>query len=166
MAIIKEVLGKTPQFGKDCYLAENSAIIGDVVMGDGCSVWFSAVIRGDVNTIRIGNNTNIQDCSCVHATYKTGPTNIGNNVTIGHNVTVHACTIHDGALIGMGSTLLDGCEIGEGAVVAAGALVLKGTKIGEHEVWGGVPAKFIKKASAGQAESFAEHYKMYATWYK
>ncbi|MBR1769865.1 MAG: gamma carbonic anhydrase family protein [Bacteroidales bacterium] len=166
MAIIKTILGKTPAFGKDCFLAENSAIIGDVVMGDHCSVWYSCVIRGDVNTIRIGNNSNIQDCSCIHATYKTGPVEIGNNVTIGHNVTVHACTIDDGALIGMGSTLLDGCKIGKGAVVAAGALVLQNTVIGDGELWGGVPAKFIKKAKTGQAESFAEHYVMYKEWYK
>ena len=131
MAIVKTLLNKTPQFGKECYLSENAVVVGDVVMGDHCSVWFSAVIRGDVNSIRIGNNTNIQDCSCIHATYKTGPVNIGNNVSIGHNVTVHACTIKDGALIGMGATLLDGCEIGEGAVVAAGALVLSNTKIGK-----------------------------------
>lgn len=165
MAIIKTVLGKTPKFGKDCYLSENSAIIGDVTMGDNCSVWFSAVIRGDVNSITIGNNTNIQDCSCIHATYKTGPTKIGNYVSIGHNVTVHACTIKDGALIGMGATLLDGCVVGKGAIVAAGALVLKGTEINDYEIWGGVPAKFIKKTKEGQAESFAEHYKMYKTWY-
>lgn len=166
MAIVKTLLNKTPQFGKECYLSENAVVVGDVVMGDNCSVWFSAVIRGDVNSIRIGNNTNIQDCSCIHATYKTGPVNIGNNVSIGHNVTVHACTIKDGALIGMGATLLDGCEIGEGAVVAAGALVLSNTKIGKGELWGGVPAKFIKMAKPGLAESFAEHYMMYKEWYK
>lgn len=166
MAIVKTLLNKTPQFGKECYLSDNAVVVGDVVMGDNCSVWFSAVIRGDVNSIRIGNNTNIQDCSCIHATYKIGPVNIGNNVSIGHNVTVHACTIKDGALIGMGATLLDGCEIGEGAVVAAGALVLSNTKIGKGELWGGVPAKFIKMAKPGQAESFAEHYMMYKEWYK
>ena len=166
MAIIKTLLNKTPQFGKRCYLSENAVVVGDVVMGDDCSVWFSAVIRGDVNSIRIGNNTNVQDCSCIHATYKTGPVNIGNNVSIGHNVTIHACNIKDGALIGMGATLLDGCEIGEGAVVAAGALVLSNTKIGKGELWGGVPAKFIKMAKPGQAESFAKHYMMYKEWYK
>lgn len=166
MAIVRTILGITPKIGKDCFLAETSAIIGNVELGDACSVWYSAVIRGDVNTIRIGSNTNIQDCACIHAIYKTGPTTIGNNVSIGHNATVHACTIHDGALIGMGSTLLDHCEVGEGAIVAAGALVLSGTKIGAGELWGGVPAKYIKQAKEGQAEAYADNYKLYSTWYK
>ena len=120
MALIKSYKGLTPKWGKDCYFSENATIVGDVTMGDECSVWFNAVVRGDVAPITIGNCTNIQDGSCVHVTHETGPTHIGNYVTIGHNVTVHACTIHDGALIGMGSTLLDGCEIGEGAIVAHG----------------------------------------------
>lgn len=166
MSIIKTLLGKSPRFGKDCYLSETSAIIGDVVMGDNCSVWFSAVIRGDVNSIRIGNNTNVQDCACIHATFETGPTHIGNNVSIGHNATIHACTIKDGALIGMGATLLDNCEIGEEAVVAAGALVLSNTKIGKGELWAGVPAKFVKMAKEGQAKSFAQHYMTYKQWYE
>ena len=144
MALIKSYRGLAPKWGRDCYFSENATIVGDVTMGDECSVWFSAVIRGDVAPITIGNCTNIQDGSCVHVTYETGPTHIGNFVTIGHNVTVHACTIHDHALIGMGSTLLDGCEVGEGAIVAAGALVLQNTKIPAGEIWGGVPAKYIK----------------------
>ena len=116
-------------------------------MGDECSIWFNAVVRGDVAPITIGNCTNVQDGSCIHVTHETGPTHIGNYVTIGHNVTVHACTIHDHALIGMGATLLDGCEIGEGAIVAAGALVLQNTKIGPNEIWGGVPATWrIRKS--------------------
>lgn len=156
----------SPKWGKNCYFSENATIIGDVVMGDECSIWFNAVLRGDVNYIRLGNRTNVQDGSCLHTTYKTGPLEIGNDVTIGHNATVHACTIHDGALIGMGATLLDHCDIGEGAVVAAGALVLQNTKIGPHELWGGVPAKFIKMARPNQAESFAQHYVMYSDWYR
>jgi carbonic anhydrase/acetyltransferase-like protein (isoleucine patch superfamily) len=166
MALIKSYRGLTPKWGKDCYFSENATIVGDVTMGDECSIWFNAVVRGDVAPITIGNGTNVQDGSCVHVTHDTGPTHIGNMVTIGHNVTVHACTIHDGALIGMGSTLLDDCEVGRGAVVAAGALVLKGTKIGDHEIWGGVPAKFIKKTAPNQAESFAQHYVMYLDWYR
>lgn len=165
MAIIKTLLDHTPKFGKGCFLADNSVLIGDLEMGDNCSVWFSTVIRADVNKIKIGNNTNIQDCTCVHATYKTGPVNIGNNVTIGHNVTIHACTIEDGALIGMGSTLLDGCVVEEGAIVAAGSLVLSRTTIRKGELWGGVPAKYIKMAKPGMAESYAEHYAMYKQWY-
>ena len=124
MALIKTYRGLAPKWGRDCYFSENATIVGDVTMGDECSVWFNAVVRGDVAPITIGNCTNIQDGSCVHVTHETGPTHIGNYVTIGHNVTVHACTIHDNALIGMGSTLLDGCEIGEGSIVAAGALVV------------------------------------------
>ena len=165
MALIKSYKGMAPKWGKDCYFSENATIVGDVKMGDNCSIWFNAVVRGDVAPITIGNCSNVQDGSCVHVTHETGPTHIGNYVTIGHNVTVHACTIHDHALIGMGATLLDGCEIGEGAIVAAGALVLQGTKIGEHEIWGGVPAKFIKKTSPDQAESFAAHYVGYSKWY-
>jgi carbonic anhydrase/acetyltransferase-like protein (isoleucine patch superfamily) len=133
-------------------------------MGDECSVWFNAVVRGDVAPITIGNCTNVQDGSCVHVTHETGPTHIGNYVTIGHNVTVHACTIHDHALIGMGATLLDGCEVGEGAIVAAGALVLQNTKIGPHEIWGGVPAKYIKPTRPGQTDN-AEHYVAYSKFY-
>ena len=166
MALIKEVNGLAPTWGKNCYFSENAAIVGEVVMGDECSVWFNAVVRGDVCHIHIGDRTNVQDGAVLHTTYKTGPLHIGSDVTIGHNATVHACTIHDGALIGMGSTLLDNCEVGRGAVVAAGALVLKGTKIGDHEIWGGVPAKFIKKTAPNQAESFAQHYVMYMDWYR
>lgn len=165
MALIKSINGKTPKWGKECYFSENATIVGEVNIGDECSIWFNAVVRGDVAAITMGNGVNVQDGACIHVTSKIGPVNIGNNVTIGHNATVHACTIHDGALIGMTSTLLDHCEIGEGAVVAAGALVLQHTKIGPHEIWGGVPAKFIKKTSPGQAETFGKHYVEYSKWY-
>ena len=164
MALIKSYKGMAPKWGRDCYFSENATIVGDVTMGDECSVWFNAVVRGDVAPITIGNGTNVQDGSCVHVTHETGPTHIGNYVTIGHNVTVHACTIHDGALIGMGATLLDGCEIGEGAVVAAGALVLQNTKVGAHEIWGGVPAKYIKPTRPGQTDN-SQHYVAYAKTY-
>lgn len=165
MALIKSINGKTPKWGKECYFSENATIVGEVNIGDECSIWFNAVVRGDVAPITMGNGVNVQDGACIHVTSKIGPVNIGNNVTIGHNATVHACTIHDGALIGMASTLLDHCEIGEGAVVAAGALVLQHTKIGSHEIWGGVPAKFIKKTSPDQAETFGKHYVEYSKWY-
>lgn len=164
MAIIKSVNGLTPKYGKECYFSENAAIVGEVTMGDECSVWFNAVVRGDVAPITIGDRTNVQDGSCIHVTHDTGPTHIGSDVTIGHNVTVHACTIHDGALIGMGSTLLDGCEIGEGAVVAAGALVLQNVKVGAHEIWGGVPAKYIKPTRPGLTDN-AKHYVEYSKEY-
>ena len=165
MALIKEVNGISPKWGKNCYFSENATIVGEVEMGDECSIWFNAVVRGDVKWIHIGNRTNVQDGAVLHTTFQTGPLSIGNDVTIGHNATIHACTIHDGALIGMGATLLDHCEIGEGAIVAAGALVVGGTKVGDHEIWGGVPAKFIKKTAPNQAESFAAHYVQYAKDY-
>ena len=165
MALIKSVKGLSRNWGKDCYFSENACIVGDVEMGDECSIWFNAVVRGDVAFIRMGNRVNVQDGACVHVTYEVGPTIIEDDVSIGHNATVHACTIRKGALIGMGATVLDNAEVGRGAIVAAGALVLQGTKIGEHEIWGGVPAKFIKKTRPDQAESFAAHYVGYSKWY-
>lgn len=169
MALIKSVRGFTPRFGRKCFLADNATVIGDVVMGDECSVWFNTVIRGDVNSIRIGNRVNIQDGSCLHTLYQKADIVIGDDVTIGHNVTLHGAKVCDCALIGMGATLLDDCVVGKGAIVAAGALVLKNTVIGEGELWGGVPAKFLKKVAPEQAEelnrTIASHYPMYASWY-
>ncbi|MBP3586524.1 MAG: gamma carbonic anhydrase family protein [Paludibacteraceae bacterium] len=169
MAIIKTVRGFTPQIGKDCFLADNAAIIGDTVIGDGCSIWFGAVLRGDVNSIKIGNHVNIQDGAVLHTLYQKSTIEIGDYVSVGHNVTIHGAHVHDYALIGMGSTLLDDAVIGEGAIIAAGALVLKGTKVGPYEVWGGVPAKFIKKAEPEQTneinKKIAHNYAMYASWY-
>ena len=135
MALIKSVKGLTPKWGKECYFSENAAIVGEVVMGDECSIWFNAVVRGDVAHVHMGNRVNVQDGACVHVTNGIGPTEIEDDVSIGHNATVHACTIRRGALIGMGATVLDNADIGEGAIVAAGALVLQGTKIGPHEIW-------------------------------
>lgn len=170
MALIKTICGLTPKWGKNCYFSENATIIGDVTLGDDCTVWFNAVIRGDVHYIKIGNRVNIQDGSCLHTLYKKAAIEIGDDVTVGHNVTLHGCTVHSGALIGMGSTVLDGAVIGEGAIVAAGALVLKNTQVGPGELWGGVPAKFIKKVDPEQAkelnQGIAKHYVMYAQWYK
>lgn len=165
MAIIKTIYGKTPQWGKGCYFSETAAVVGEVTMGDECSVWFSAVVRGDVAPVTMGNRCNVQDGACVHVTNTTGPTVMEDDVTIGHNATVHACTLRKGCLIGMGATVLDKADIGEGAIIAAGALVLGGTKVGNHEIWGGVPAKLIKKTAPGQAESFAAHYAQYAADY-
>lgn len=164
MALIKTYKGVSPCWGDGCYFSENATIVGDVRMGDQCSVWFNAVVRGDVAPITIGDRTNVQDGACIHVTHEIGPTHIGSDVTIGHNATVHACTICDGALIGMGATLLDNCEVGEGAIVAAGALVLQGTKIPPYEIWGGVPAKFIKNTRPGLADN-AAHYVKYAQEY-
>ncbi len=164
MALIKSYKGLAPRWGSDCYFSENATLVGDVVLGDECSVWFNAVVRGDVAPIRIGHRTNIQDGACVHVTHDTGPTTIGSDVTIGHNVTVHACTIGNGALIGMGATLLDDCVVGEGAIVAAGALVLQGTHIPSCQIWGGVPAQYIKPTRPGQTDN-AAHYVAYAKEY-
>ncbi|MBQ2441169.1 MAG: gamma carbonic anhydrase family protein [Paludibacteraceae bacterium] len=170
MAIIRSVRGFTPQIGKGCFLADNATIVGDTIMGEGCSVWFGAVIRGDVNSIRIGNHVNIQDGAVLHTLYEKSQIHIGDYVSIGHNVTIHGADIDSYALIGMGSTVLDGAHIGEGAIVAAGALVLKNTQIGPYEVWGGVPAKFIKKADPEQTneinKKIAHNYAMYASWYQ
>lgn len=169
MALIKKIRGCEPQFGKNCYLAENATVVGDVVMGDQCSIWFNTIVRGDVNYIKIGNRVNIQDGTCLHTLYQKAAIEIGDDVTIGHNVTIHGAKIHDGALIGMGATLLDDCVVGKGAIIAAGALVLKKTVIGDGELWGGVPAKFIKKVDPEQAKELnigiASHYIMYSKWF-
>ena len=173
MALIKtinrngEVL--TPRIANDVIMMENATVVGDVSIGEGTTLWFNAVLRGDVNTITIGKHCNIQDGSVLHTLYQKSTIEIGDYVSVGHNVTIHGANIRDYALIGMGSTLLDDVEVGEGAIVAAGALVLKGTKIGAYEVWGGVPAKFIKKAEPEQTaeinKKIAHNYAMYASWY-
>jgi carbonic anhydrase/acetyltransferase-like protein (isoleucine patch superfamily) len=170
MALIKEVRGFVPQFGNNCYLAENATIVGDVTMGEGCSVWFNAVLRGDVNSIRIGNHVNIQDGSVLHTLYQKSTVEIGDYVSIGHNVTVHGAKIDDYALIGMGAILLDYAEVGEGAIVAAGALVLSNTKIPPYTLWAGVPAKYVKDVEPEKTNEMnrkiAHNYAMYAGWYK
>ena len=170
MALIKSVRGYTPKMGKNCYLADNATIIGDVVMGDDCSIWFNTVLRGDVNSIRIGDRVNIQDGTVLHTLYEKSVVEIGNDVSIGHNVTLHGACVKDNALIGMGSTLLDHAVVGEGAIVAAGALVLANTQIEPHTLWGGVPAKFIKKVDPEQAQElnvgYAQHYIGYSDWYR
>ncbi|MDE6628799.1 MAG: gamma carbonic anhydrase family protein, partial [Muribaculaceae bacterium] len=144
MPLIQPVRGFTPVIGRDCFLAENATVVGDVVLGDGCSIWFNAVIRGDVNSIRIGNCVNIQDGSVLHTLYQKSTIEIGDYVSIGHNVVIHGAKIRNYALIGMGAIVMDDAEVGEGALVAAGSVVLSKTKIGPNELWGGTPAKFIK----------------------
>jgi carbonic anhydrase/acetyltransferase-like protein (isoleucine patch superfamily) len=168
--IIKELNGKKPKFGKDCFIAENAAIIGDVEMGDFCSVWYSAVIRGDVHYIKIGNKVNIQDGAVIHATYKKHPTNIGNNVSLAHNVIVHGCTIYDNVLIGMGAIVMDGCVVHSNSIIAAGAVVTKGTIVESGTIYAGTPAKKIKDISeellSDEIERIADAYIKYASWYK
>ncbi|MDD6000993.1 MAG: gamma carbonic anhydrase family protein [Bacteroidales bacterium] len=170
MALIKPLLGHTPQFGKNIWLADNCTIIGDVVMGDDCNVWFNAVIRGDVHYIRIGNRVNIQDNACLHATFKTSPLNIGNNVSIAHNAIVHGCTIKDNVLIGMGAIVMDDAVIEENCIVAAGAVVTKGTKTEKGSVYAGCPAKKIKDVDETLQKDLinriVDNYAMYADWYR
>ncbi|MDO9152552.1 MAG: gamma carbonic anhydrase family protein [Paludibacter sp.] len=169
MALIKQVRGFTPQTGEDCYLAENATIVGDVIIGKGCSIWFNTVLRGDVNSIRIGNHVNIQDGSVLHTLYEKSTVVIGDYVSIGHNVTVHGAKIDNYALIGMGATLLDYAHVGEGAIVAAGSVVLSNTSIPPYTLWAGVPAKFIKNIEPAKTNEMnrkiAHNYAIYAGWY-
>lgn len=170
MAIIKSVRGFTPKIGSDTYLADNAAIIGDVVIGDQCSIWFSTVLRGDVNSIRIGNGVNIQDGSVLHTLYEKSIIEIADNVSIGHNVTIHGARICEGALIGMGAVVLDHAVVGEGAIIAAGSVVLSRTIVEPGSIYAGVPAKFVKKVDPEQSkeinQKIARNYHMYASWYK
>jgi carbonic anhydrase/acetyltransferase-like protein (isoleucine patch superfamily) len=170
MALIKEVRGLAPVFGNDCFLTENSVVIGDVLMGDQCSVWFHAVVRGDVNAIRIGNKVNIQDGAIIHCTYETASTTIGNRVSIGHRALVHGCTLEDNVLIGMGAIVMDHALVQTGSIVAAGAVVLENSVIESGWIWAGVPAKPVKKVSEallkGQIDRIADNYLMYSEWLK
>ena len=169
MPLIISVRGFTPEVGRDCFIAENATLIGDLKVGDECSIWFNTVLRGDVNSIRIGDRVNIQDGSVLHTLYEKSTIEIGNDVSIGHNVTLHGCKIHDFALIGMGAVVMDDAVVGEGAIIAAGAVVLSRTVIGPGELWGGTPAKFIKKVDPEQSRTLnrriAGNYLMYSRWY-
>jgi carbonic anhydrase/acetyltransferase-like protein (isoleucine patch superfamily) len=169
MALIKAVKGVTPAFGKNCFLADNATVTGDVVMGDDCSVWFNAVVRGDVHSIRIGNNVNIQDGAILHCTYQKAPVNIGNNVSIAHNAIVHGCTIHDNVLVGMGAIIMDNAVIKSNSIIAAGALVKEGTVVESGSIWAGVPAVRIRDIDQslleGQVNRISQNYNMYASWY-
>ena len=170
MALIKSVRGFTPKIGENVYLADNVTVIGDVVIGDDSSIWFNTVLRGDVNSIRIGKRVNIQDGTVVHTLYEKSIAEIGDDVSIGHNVTIHGAKIEDGALIGMNAVVLDHAVVGEGALIAAGSVVLGGTTVEPGCIYGGVPAKFIKKMDPEQAkeinQKIARNYLMYAGWYR
>jgi len=170
MALIKTVREKTPKIGKNCFLAENCTIIGDVEIGDDCSIWFNAVLRGDVHFIKIGQNTNIQDNAVIHATYQKYPTTIGNNVSIAHGAIIHGCTIHDNVLIGMGAIILDDAVIESNTIIAAGSVVTKGTVVKSGSVYAGSPAKKLKDISPellnGEVQRISDNYSMYASWYK
>lgn len=170
MAFIKKINDKEPQFGKDCYFSETATIIGDVVMGDNCSFWFNAVLRGDVNYIKMGNKVNIQDGAVIHGTYKRSATNIGNNVSIAHNAVVHGCTINDNVLVGIGAIILDNAVIESNTIIAAGAVVLENTVVESGSVYAGVPAKKVsdisEELSKNKIERIADNYIKYSSWYK
>jgi|TARA_B110000238_G_scaffold168780_1_gene185431 carbonic anhydrase/acetyltransferase-like protein (isoleucine patch superfamily) len=170
MAVIKPVNGKHPQIPADCFVAENATIVGEVSFGKECSVWYNAVIRGDVHYIKIGNKVNIQDGAVIHATYQKSPTTIGNNVSIGHNAIVHGCTIHDNVLVGMGSIIMDDCCIESNSIIAAGAVVTKNTIVESGSIYAGIPAKKVKDISqeliSGEIDRIANNYVEYSTWVK
>jgi carbonic anhydrase/acetyltransferase-like protein (isoleucine patch superfamily) len=169
MALVMKLRGKTPEFGENCWLAPNATIVGDVQMGANCTVWFNAVVRGDVNEIRIGDDTNIQDGVVIHCTYQKAGTYIGNKVSIGHNAIVHGCTIHDQVLVGMGSIIMDGVIVHSGAVIAAGAVVLANTVVEANSIYAGVPAKKVKQIGQEMIdviERTAKNYPMYSEWFK
>jgi carbonic anhydrase/acetyltransferase-like protein (isoleucine patch superfamily) len=170
MAIIKKLKDKSPKVGKDCFLAETATLIGDVEIGDNCSIWYNAVIRGDVHYIKIGNNTNVQDNATIHATYQKSPTNIGNNVTIAHGAIVHGCTVKDNVMIGMNAVILDNAIIESNSIIAAGSVVTKNTRVESGSVYAGIPAKKVKNISAellhGEVERIANAYHMYSSWYE
>ncbi|MCF2445981.1 gamma carbonic anhydrase family protein [Dyadobacter sp. CY345] len=169
MALIRSVRGKNPQFGENCWLAENATVVGDVVMGEHCTVWFNAVVRGDVNSIRIGKYSNVQDGAVIHCTYQKNGTYIGDYVSIAHNAIVHGCTIEDHVLIGMGSIVMDGAVIGTGAIVAAGAIVTQNTKVPPGTIYAGNPAKYLKDVSPdlnAAIDRTANNYITYSGWFK
>jgi len=169
-ALIMPVKGISPSIPEDCFLAPNATVVGDVQMGEGCSVWFNAVIRGDVNSIRMGNKVNVQDGACIHCTYEKTKTVIGNNVSIGHNAIVHGCTVEDNVLIGMGAIVMDGVRIGSNSIIAAGAVVLENTEVPPGSIFAGVPAKKVKDISQdllkGEVERIANNYLMYSSWFR
>ena len=168
MPLIKPVRGQEPKFGENCYLAENATVIGDVIMGDECSVWFQAVVRGDVHSVRMGNRVNVQDGAIIHCTYEKASTTIGNNVSIGHRAIVHGCTIHDNVLIGMGAIVMDHAVVESNVLIAAGAVVLENSHLESGYIYAGIPAKKIKAISSeqfsGTIERIARNYVMYSSW--
>ncbi|TXG38334.1 gamma carbonic anhydrase family protein [Seonamhaeicola maritimus] len=170
MPVILPVKDKSPQIPEDCFVAENATIVGDVVMGNQCSIWFSAVVRGDVNYIKMGNKVNIQDGAVIHGTYQKWATEIGNNVSIGHNALVHGCTIQDNVLVGMGSIIMDGCVVESNSIIAAGAVITQNTRVESGSIYAGVPAKKIKDISkeliSGEINRIADAYIKYSSWFK
>lgn len=170
MPVILPVKGVYPQIPGSCFVAPNAAIVGDVVMGDDCSIWFNAVVRGDVNSISIGNKVNIQDGACIHCTFEKTKTVIGNNVSIGHNAIVHGCKVADNVLIGMGAIVMDNAVVVENSIIAAGAVVLEGTEVPAGSIFAGVPARKVKDISPtllkGEVERIANNYLMYSSWFK
>ncbi len=168
MALIKSLRGYTPYWGDNCFFAENATVIGDVQMGNHCTVWFNAVIRGDVNSIRFGDYCNVQDGAVIHCTYQKTKTIVGNRVSIAHNAIVHGCTIEDDVLIGMGAIVMDGAHIKSGAIIAAGAIVLANSVVDENTIWGGNPAKFIKYTGekVSEIQRIANNYPKYAAWFQ
>ncbi len=170
MALILPVNGISPSFGADCYIAENATIVGDVSMGDQCSIWFQAVVRGDVHYIKMGNKINVQDGAVIHCTYQKAPTNIGNNVSIGHRAIVHGCTLHDNVLVGMGAIVMDHAVVESNVLIAAGAVVLENSRLESGHIYAGVPAKKVKALSEetfkDTIERIANNYIMYSGWFK
>ncbi|PWL39263.1 gamma carbonic anhydrase family protein [Flagellimonas aquimarina] len=168
--ILKSVRGKSPEIGNDCFIAENATIVGEVSMGDQCSIWYNAVIRGDVHFIKMGNKVNVQDGAVIHCTYQKSPTTIGNNVSIGHNAIVHGCTVKDNVLIGMGSIIMDDCIVESNSIIAAGAVLTKGTHVEEGSIYAGMPAKKIKdvspELSSEEIDRIANAYVTYSSWFK
>jgi carbonic anhydrase/acetyltransferase-like protein (isoleucine patch superfamily) len=168
--IIKSVNGKSPSIPEDCYIAENATIVGDVIIGQQCSIWFNAVLRGDVNYIKIGDKVNIQDGAVVHCTYQKHPTIIGNNVSIGHNAIVHGCTIHDNVLVGMGAIIMDNCVVHSNTIIAAGAVITQNTVVESGAIYAGVPAKKVKDIDqsnfATEIDRISNNYVMYSSWFK
>ncbi len=170
MPVILPVKGVHPEIPSSCFIAPNATVVGDVVMGEECSIWFNAVVRGDVNSIRMGSKVNIQDGASIHATYEKTRAHIGNNVSIGHNAIVHGCKVHDNVLIGMGAIVMDNAEIGSNSIIAAGAVVLENTIVEPGSIYAGVPAKKVKNISPelikGEIERIANNYTMYSGWFK
>jgi len=169
-ATVISVRGKSPKMGTNCFLAPTATLIGEVEMGDECSVWFNAVVRGDVHFIKMGNRVNVQDNAVIHCTYQKAPTTIGNHVSIGHNAIVHGCTLHDHVLVGMGAIIMDGCVVESNSIIAAGAVLLEGTHVPSGSIFAGVPAKKVKDITPelveGEVNRIANNYVMYASWFK
>lgn len=170
MALIKSLRGFTPVFGENIYLAETATVIGEVIMGDDCSVWFNAVVRGDVNSIRMGNKVNIQDGAIIHCTYQKAATTIGNNVSVGHNAIIHGCTLEDNVLVGMGAIVMDHAVVEKNSLIAAGSVVLENTRVESGSIYAGVPAKKVKEISPEHFEQInmriANNYVMYSEWFR